>query len=144
MEVCVRPEIQYGYATRRHLMKNRKNVPMAMACVAVGVTTLTWTQRAALAEEQPTAQLQEQRGTQTNFHLDRAREILNKEVRNRQDEKIGKLEEIAIDVDRGVAAYAILDVGSFLGIGGKHVAVPIQALNLEHQSAEARDTRIVL
>src|SRR5688572_12011672 len=151
-------------------MRNQKNVPLAMACIAM----LTLIQQTSAADPKPNAaqpqpdqqQRDQQAGQQTDqqnlqteqrqtertaqlgkFHLDRvSKDILNKEVRNRQDEKLGKVEDLAVDSDRGVIAYVILDVGGFLGVGGKHVAVPIQALNLEHKAgtAEARDTRITL
>ncbi|MFO7189102.1 MAG: PRC-barrel domain-containing protein [Pseudomonadota bacterium] len=53
------------------------------------------------------------------------------EVRNRQGEKLGTLEEIMLDVGSGRIAYAVLATGGFLGIGDKLFAIPWPALTLD-------------
>ncbi len=45
-------------------------------------------------------------------------------------EKLGKLEDLMIDLDRGTIAYAVLSVGGVLGMGDKLFAIPWQALRL--------------
>jgi len=49
------------------------------------------------------------------------------EVLNRQGEKLGKVEEIMLDVPTGRIAYAVLASGGFLGIGDKLFAIPAVA-----------------
>ena len=44
-------------------------------------------------------------------------------VRNRENEDLGKLEEIMLDVETGNIAYAVLSFGGFLGMGDKLFAI---------------------
>jgi len=50
-------------------------------------------------------------------------------VVNDQNEKIGTLDDIIIGRD-GNALFAVLQVGGFLGLGGRLVAVPYQSLDV--------------
>jgi hypothetical protein len=50
-------------------------------------------------------------------------------VTNEQDEKIGTIDDIVIGKDR--VLFSILQVGGFLGLGGRLVAVPFQSLELD-------------
>jgi sporulation protein YlmC with PRC-barrel domain len=50
-------------------------------------------------------------------------------VVNDQNEKIGTLDDVIIGRDS--VLFAVLQVGGFLGLGGRLVAVPFQSLNLE-------------
>ena len=52
-------------------------------------------------------------------------------VRNRENEDLGKLEEIMLDVETGNIAYAVLSFGGFLGMGDKLFAIPWQQLKLD-------------
>ncbi|MDB5397224.1 MAG: hypothetical protein JWM91_4730 [Rhodospirillales bacterium] len=49
-------------------------------------------------------------------------------VRNDKNEKIGMLDDLVVTKDHGL--FAILQVGSFLGLGGYLVAVPFDSLNI--------------
>ena len=53
------------------------------------------------------------------------------EVLNRQGEKLGKVEQIMLDVPTGRIAYAVLASGGFLGIGDKLFAIPWRSLTLD-------------
>lgn len=57
--------------------------------------------------------------------------LIGDAVVNEQDEKLGKIEEIMIDVPTGRVAYAVLSFGGMLGIGDKLFAIPWQALTLD-------------
>ena len=57
--------------------------------------------------------------------------IMNDSVHNLNDEKIGKIEEMMIDLDSGQIEYAVLSFGGFLGVGDKLFAVPWKALSLD-------------
>ena len=50
--------------------------------------------------------------------------ILGQEIYNDNKEKIGKVEDIIIAPNETVS-YVIIEVGSFLGMGGHYVAIPI-------------------
>src|SRR5256885_13714801 len=54
----------------------------------------------------------------------RASEIIGMEVRNAQDQKLGKIEDIILDLASGHVSYAVLSMGGVLGIGDKLVVVP--------------------
>ncbi len=57
--------------------------------------------------------------------------ILGDTVVNRAGEKLGKIEEIMLDLEKGRVAYAVLSLGGFLGMGEKLFAVPFEALRLD-------------
>lgn len=52
-------------------------------------------------------------------------------VVNRQNEKLGDIKEIMIDVRSGRVAYAVLSTGGLMGIGEKLHAIPWSALWLD-------------
>lgn len=55
-------------------------------------------------------------------------------VVNSAGEKIGKLEEIMLDVQEGIVAYAVLSFGGFLGLGDKLFAIPWKALSIDEEN----------
>ncbi|HEX9464095.1 MAG TPA: PRC-barrel domain-containing protein [Alphaproteobacteria bacterium] len=59
----------------------------------------------------------------------RASKLRNTAVYNDRNERIGTIDDIIIGRDK--VLFAVLDVGGFLGIGGRKVAVPYQSLNLD-------------
>lgn len=61
----------------------------------------------------------------------RASTLEGNRVVNRQDESLGKIEDLMIDLDRGRIAYAVLSFGGVLGIGDKLFAIPWQALSFD-------------
>ena len=52
-------------------------------------------------------------------------------IRNMQDEDLGKVEEIMLDLPSGRVAYVVVSFGGFLGIGNKLFAVPWDAFRLD-------------
>jgi sporulation protein YlmC with PRC-barrel domain len=52
-------------------------------------------------------------------------------VVNAANEKLGKIEEIMLDVHRGTIAYAVLSFGGLLGMGDKLFAIPWSALRVD-------------
>ena len=56
--------------------------------------------------------------------------ILDKDVYNDSNEKVGKVEDLIIAPDKAVS-YAIIGVGGFLGIDRHDVAIPAGQLKLE-------------
>lgn len=52
-------------------------------------------------------------------------------VRNSQNEDLGKIHEIMIDVEHGRIAYAVVSFGGVLGMGDKLFAIPWQALRVD-------------
>ncbi|HEU4778135.1 MAG TPA: PRC-barrel domain-containing protein [Telluria sp.] len=57
--------------------------------------------------------------------------LIGDSVVNGQDEDLGDIKEIMLDMRSGQVAYAVLSFGGFLGLGEKLFAVPWQALQLD-------------
>src|SRR5215469_12265599 len=54
--------------------------------------------------------------------------VIGSKVVNRQNENLGKIEDVVIDADAGRIAYAVLSFGGFLNMGDKYFAIPWEAL----------------
>ena len=57
--------------------------------------------------------------------------LIGDSVVNGQEEDLGDIKEIMIDMRSGQVAYAVLSFGGFLSMGEKLFAVPWQALHLD-------------
>ena len=57
--------------------------------------------------------------------------LIGDSVVSAQDENLGDIKEIMIDMRSGQVAYAVLSFGGFLGVGEKLFAVPWPALQLD-------------
>jgi uncharacterized protein YjbJ (UPF0337 family)/sporulation protein YlmC with PRC-barrel domain len=57
-------------------------------------------------------------------------------VINPAGEDLGKIEDIAVDMESGRIVYAVLSFGGFLGFGDKLFAIPWEALKLSSQDDE--------
>lgn len=54
--------------------------------------------------------------------------IIGEAVVNRENETLGKIQELVIDAKEGRLAYAVLSFGGFMGMGNKCFALPWEAL----------------
>ena len=59
----------------------------------------------------------------------KASEVIGMTVKNYQDEKLGKVEDLAVDVESGRIVQVIISSGGFIGIGDTLTAVPPGALH---------------
>ena len=57
--------------------------------------------------------------------------LIGDPVVNHEGEKLGKIEEIMLDIERGTVAYAVIGFGGFLGMGEKLFAVPWAAISVD-------------
>ena len=57
--------------------------------------------------------------------------LIGEDVYNLQDESLGDIKEIMLDVHSGQIAYAVLSFGGWLGMGSKLFAVPWHSLQLD-------------
>jgi len=64
------------------------------------------------------------------MHGNKASGLLGMEVRNKQNEKLGEIKDVVLDLPSGKVSYAVLAVGGFLGLGEKLVALPPSAFTL--------------
>lgn len=60
--------------------------------------------------------------------------LLGNDVYNNDDEDLGDIKEIMIDMASGKVAYAVLSFGGVLGLGDKLFAVPWAALKLDTEN----------
>lgn len=79
--------------------------------------------RTRAAEQRARAEDRQERAVDRH----RMTELIGADVRNRQGEKIGDIEEVIIDA-QGEPALAIVSTGGFLGLGERRHAVPYKAL----------------
>ena len=63
--------------------------------------------------------------------LRRGSEVIGLEVRNAVGDKLGKVEDIVVDMHLGDVRYLALSFGGFLGVGDKFFAVPLQAVSVQ-------------
>src|SRR5258708_661916 len=66
----------------------------------------------------------------------RASKLIGSSVVNDQNEKIGTIEDIIIGKDK--VLFAVLQVGGFLHIGGRMVAVPFQSLAIDETGSKIK------
>lgn len=71
--------------------------------------------------------------------VNKASGLIGMEVKNQQNEKIGKIDDLVIDLQSGRVAYAIVSSGGFLGLGDKLIAVPTGAF-----TSSAEENKVVL
>lgn len=50
--------------------------------------------------------------------------IIGKNVKNPENENLGEIAEVVLDMQSGHVSYLVLDFGGFLGFGNKYFAVP--------------------
>lgn len=58
-------------------------------------------------------------------------EVIGVDVKNNAKENLGCICEVMLDKTSGKVAYAVLDSGSFLGMGGKYFAIPWNAFHYD-------------
>ena len=61
----------------------------------------------------------------------RANKMIGAAVYDRDNVKIGSVQDLVLNRD-GRVADVVIDVGSFLGMGGKNVAVPFDEIKSDH------------
>jgi hypothetical protein len=59
----------------------------------------------------------------------RASKLIGSKVTNDKKEEIGKIDDIIVDRER--VLFAVLQVGGFLGVGGRLIAIPTQSLVID-------------
>ena len=60
----------------------------------------------------------------------KASDLIGMDVRNNQNEKLGDIKDLVLDLHSGRIAYAVLSVGGFLGIGDKYIAITPEAFSV--------------
>jgi sporulation protein YlmC with PRC-barrel domain len=60
-----------------------------------------------------------------------ASSVIGDKVLNTQEERLGTIKDIMLDLSGGKIEYIIIEMGGFLGIGEKFFAVPYSLLNVD-------------
>ena len=61
----------------------------------------------------------------------RMSKLIGSDVINDKNEKIGTIDDVIADKDKKQLSFAVLQVGGFLGVGGRLVAVPYDSLVID-------------
>src|SRR6202048_4958710 len=61
----------------------------------------------------------------------RMSKLIGTAVINDKNEKIGTVDDVIADKDKKLLSFAVLQVGGFLGLGGRLVAVPYDSLVID-------------
>jgi len=101
-------------------MKIMKNLVLAGSVACMSATALSAQQITTAPNEAITTRATESTLTKAN----KASNLIGMDVRNQQNEKLGDIKDLVVDLHTGKIAYAVLSVGGFLGIGDKYIAVP--------------------
>ena len=57
--------------------------------------------------------------------------LVNTDVKNTENQDIGTITDLMIDITHGKIAYAVLSFGGFMGFGDKLFAIPWRALTVD-------------
>ncbi|HWD57370.1 MAG TPA: PRC-barrel domain-containing protein [Stellaceae bacterium] len=102
---------------------------VALAAMMTAAAPLAYAQTTAPMQNTPSTS----RATQSSFTTGsgelRASKLIGSSVYDVQNEKIGSVQDIVLDRD-GKVAGVIIDVGSFLGAGGKDVAISLNDIKM--------------
>jgi sporulation protein YlmC with PRC-barrel domain len=64
-------------------------------------------------------------------HGYRLSKLIGSNISNDKNQKIGSLDDVIADKNNKQVTFAVLQVGGFLGIGGRLVAVPFDSLVID-------------
>ena len=66
----------------------------------------------------------------------RLSKLIGSSVINDKNEKIGTIDDLIADKDKKLLSFAVLQVGGFLGVGGRLVAVPFDSLVIDDKGGK--------
>lgn len=98
-------------------------VTVTLCVLGLGASTATAAQQPPPQQQQREKQQEPRQGhAQRPFIL--SDEIIGTDIENPNGERISRIEQLVIERETGRVKYAIADVGGFLGLGAREVAVP--------------------
>lgn len=71
-------------------------------------------------------------GERANTPVERltASSVIGDTVESANGEKLGTIDNLMVNLNSGMVEYVVLELGAFLGVGGKLFAIPFQELKL--------------
>jgi sporulation protein YlmC with PRC-barrel domain len=107
----------------------KSKLTAAVTAVLLAASPLAYAQSTVAPRENAAAT----NPTGTAIHTDefRASKMLGSSVYDVQNRDIGSVKDLIIN-ERGRVVAAVVDVGTFLGMGGKYVAVPLSDLKTDN------------
>lgn len=70
----------------------------------------------------------------------RASKLMGRSVVNERNETVGKIDDVIVGDDRSL--YAVLEVGGFLGLGSRLVAVPYDNLKIDQENGKVQKVEL--
>ncbi len=83
-------------------------------------------------------QVRSQTSSQSQMQAQKMSELKGSEVQSAAGERIGTVDDIAVNLQTGEASYLIVSAGGFLGIGGELRPVPLQAVEFKEQDGKTQ------
>jgi hypothetical protein len=108
----------------------KSNLTAAFAAILMATSPLAFAQSTA-APREVTATATNPSGTQIRDYQFRASKWIGSTVYDLQNRDLGSVKDLIIDKD-GRVTDVVLDVGTFLGMGGKYVAVLPNAIKTDN------------
>jgi sporulation protein YlmC with PRC-barrel domain len=109
----------------------KSNVTAAVAAILMATAPMAFAQSDTARHEATASTMTNPAGTQIRSDQVRASKVLGSTVYDVHNRDIGSVKDLIINKDGRVAA-AVVDVGTFLGMGGKYVAVPLSAIKADN------------
>lgn len=106
----------------------KSTLTAAVAALMMAASPLAFAQSTAPRTEAMTTN---PAGTHIQNDQFRASKMLGSTVYDVHNRNVGSVKDLVIDHDGRVSA-AVVDVGAFLGMGGKYVAVPLSAIKTDN------------
>ena len=88
-------------------------------------------QQPAAEESKQQLKISDEQMRQQVKDINKASKLMGTKVKNQQEEELGKISDLVVDFRSGKIAYAVLSHGGTLGIGGKQVAIPMEAFTVQ-------------
>lgn len=101
-------------------MRIVKGIPVLAVGALIGVSGFAGL-KATAGDKTPTGRA---------FRIQKASDLIGKNVENPGGELLGQVQDLAIDGERGRVAYAVLTFGGFMGMGETWFAIPTGAMTL--------------
>jgi sporulation protein YlmC with PRC-barrel domain len=135
--ICKRPPVRFIHAqgnAQHKVTKQRSNTMTRTRHLStyLAAATLAATLGLTAQAQMPDREYQnrsDQKTDQKKLELRRASKIVGSHVIGSDNEKLGIINNLAIDLDSGRAIFAVVSTGGVMGVGDKLTAVPFKALH---------------